>query len=574
MAAWLLVVPFGEGLAKETDPAALEYFSGIRQARSLMQEGSYQAAREMLLGLEKNQRHWEWGWMLEQCAAPGWKVALPLPETPVLHPSPEISAKLLPVAREILEASGSPPSDPPGEVRSPDGKFVARFDAEYRGRPGTTLELFCDASGEKLFSLWTGFYGDAVGPVRFTADGSTLVFLAQSSSPFDPTPSMDVGQELNGETPKGGEMELFFIPVPTAPMVSPERTEKEKLEDPIDRTPWQQAKFDQLPRDIQKAVQSLENYHADHHDSERMKASRRLADWYQTKDGRLLGLFTCFEPEDSDRSGDSAPAAQVLELPGGRVLHSFGVHHGVYPDGGLYFEMGGAFSPDGRMVLVSPSGLGLSGAAEAPRPEEGILGLAAVFPMGEGRVSVLQTGGSYGYARSVKPVWGISPDGRFAFGSSYDDSDPENAISVCRVSDGTTVKGFPRLLGYIGWNPDSSRCYLMALNSSTLVVADPETFKPVAKIPDVVKPSAYYFDDLPIHATPDGSRYTVGRLLFGPDPDQPLLRLDAPPENGLESPLLEALGGKAVEATVAGEALVHWVNHSAGCDSGGSGSTK
>lgn len=573
--------------------ANAEYVSAIRGARCLMLEGSYAAAREALVGAAENQRNWEWGYLLEECAAPPWKVNLPLGKDESLHPSAEISAKLMPLVREILEEVASDESNAGGTVMSPDGNFAAIYTGTA-GRHGANLclieasqqtpkvsleeedlqtldpgELARSYEPRVLFSMYTGAYAGCFRGVRFTSDGSCLVFIAPADSCFTPSRGDDVGQDTKqtrqnpttaaenkvGENTAG--LALFFVPLPATPGASRASGAPEDGAT-VTRTPWQEQRLGELPDDIRNAVTKIENF-----DSSTDSLSARFADYHLGPDGQFVGLFNCFE----------APhAAEVRELPSGKVIATLGKRcsfasgnetaeietNNILKD----IDVGGAFSADATRVIVSPCALET---AKSTNDETASFGSVVAFRVADGTGTTLQIPPSTDdhEGRELCPVWGWSPDSRHAFSSIFDGASIVNTVGVCDVATGRKVEAVPGDLRYVTWSPDASRVYMMKHNSGSMLVADPETFAIGAEIPEATKPSGYpAFTDFPVYASPDRARFTVGRLVFAyEDPDNPLVRLSAVPGRGpLNSWLLESLRNKTAPTrpTVGNEALLYW----------------
>jgi hypothetical protein len=538
------------------------YASGIRASAGLIEKGSYDAAREILIDLPKPYRKWEWGYLMEICGPPSWKIESG--SSSLYHPVTSISEALAPIVADLQKASREEfEADTIGLATVERSDLIAIYDRAST-RHGAYLcvlskntdtdysaldpESLAHSNDARLrFFIWSGNYG-SIEAAKMSDDGSLLLVKASGHSTYSPSITFDVSKEVSHGPSSGNS--VYVIPLPSKPNV-------ETVIDPdspgISRTYWQYYRLSKLPAETIQTISQLE-----HFDESSETTERRFADFYPKKDGSIAVLFNVWNKEWS---------GEIIELPSQKLVTKVGRKvAGGEPFDLTMTDQGGTFSPDGKLVLLCPSGM--SGNPPSPaeyweRPND----TAAIFDVASGKhISTLGLGGRYEFGRSADPVWGFSPNSEYVFQSSDDAALEENIITVCKVSDGNGVEVIPRYLRFIAWSPNSSFIYYVQGDGSTIEIADSVNFRKVGEIPNALQASSSSaFTELETASSPDGSRVVIGSLLFGEGPTTPLLRL---PKGLVKSPLRSWLldnlkGNLAPNLSLRDKALVYWVSQ---CD--------
>jgi hypothetical protein len=550
-----------------------QYVSGIRYARATLGDKRHDLARSTLLSLPKDRRSLEWGMFMEWAGAPALQFDSALDPGKHYIGSAAVKTELSEMWKQLLKMEQLEDEDDGVKTSMSPSRNVAAIYKKYLGRRPAELQLYRLGFPEPILTLATENYG-GIGGAVFSKDGSLMMVSMSAIRGLIPE---QLGPLREADNPEEGVTLFFILPVPNLVPLGFIEAAITGAEDLYDYD-WQSVHFTDLYLEahawnehgiILNSVFRKEDDSFDYFktelawdvsvkDGEPMKKIteesedyrfRSPNDLYLPKSLRegsqammktygesLAGISTVWEDPQGRvlalvHEINGAAAADVWDLSAQRRLLRLGesVEDGDDADESIFSfrDWGGAFSADGKYVMVAPVKAPKGHKISGEDGERQANNAVAIYRMQDGSlVSYLEDTEVHETARSANPKFSFSPDGKLAAYSIYEGAEPINIIHVYETETGKRIEDAGGILAYYGWTPDGQHTASVDFDGDALnLFSLSDKTKASSLQGAVVTTSGSVHSELETAISTTHDRFRMGRYLFKKGEAVPLVEM-------------------------------------------------
>jgi len=547
-----------------------QYLSGLRFAREALTDNRNDLARATLLGLPRDRRSLEWDMLTEWAGSPAYKFDGNKDPGTLYNGSARIKTELSAMWRKIRAIEAQEATDDDLQTAVSPLKNVAAIFERSRGRQPTSLGIYRFGFAEPLCTLQTENYG-SINAAVFSSDGTLLMVSMSairgvSTEPLGPPAQPQEDGSISGD--------YFIIPVPNCVTLGKAKSKITNAEEWFNH-PWSDSGRTEISGvawknyglEIQSAFLEDEDW-----SYQRASASWDLAP----------GKSGLISPSSEDDASSSTMATHlmapsIIQKNSETIMASYGKAHVFlstlweHPDGsiiGIYHvlgssfagdvwnvstgkkiqrvgagaanseysdevafmfrDYGGAFSADGKYVLICPvkppAGFTIEGEDGPVKPETAL----AIYRLSDGAlVTPLENISAHDTARNADPRFEFSPDGKKVTYSSYEGADPFNFISTFDATTGKYLEKESAILSYCGFTPDGAWRVTAPMDADTVVLESLNQTGVTKQLQGLVSPTVGpAHEQLAMARHEKSKRFRLGRYLFKDGMSEPMIDMD------------------------------------------------